>query len=100
MEIDRSRDSFTALSQMTKLVSLELLEPANLIIGFSSVLESLVNEISEIENKTEVNVRIKQIVEDLSVIQRQGEFMSKVLKKMNLESEWYQIPSVINGKKL
>jgi PAS domain S-box-containing protein len=100
MEIDRSRDSFTALSQMTKLVSLELLEPANLIIGFASVLESLVNEISEIENKTEMNVRIKQIVEDLSVIQRQGEFMSKVLKKMNLESEWYQIPSVINGKKL
>jgi hypothetical protein len=85
---------------MTKLVSLELLEPANLIIGFASVLESLVNEISEIENKIEMNVRIKQIVEDLSVIQRQGEFMSKVLKKMNLESEWYQIPSVINGKKL
>lgn len=96
-EIARSREKFTALSQMTKAVSLELLEPANLIIGFAAIAQELLKEMNATENKAEKKEHLERIVEDLERIQKHSEFMSMVLKKMNSESEWYQIPSVIKG---
>lgn len=82
---------------MTKVVSQRLLEPANFIIGFASVVEELHNEMNMTENLSERNEYSARILQDLKRIQKHGEYMSMVLNKMNSEAEWYQIPSVIKG---
>jgi signal transduction histidine kinase len=96
-EIAQSREKFTALSEMTKTVSQELLEPANLIISFSSVAEELLKEMKAAKDHKERKEYEERIMEDLQRIQKHSEFMSKVLNKMNSEAAWYQIPSVIKG---
>lgn len=96
-EIAQSREKFTALSQMTKIVSSELLEPANLIVGFASVAEELLKEMKAARDSAERREYEERIIEDLQKIQKHSEFMSKVLNKMNSEAEWYEIPSVIKG---
>lgn len=96
-EIAQSREKFTALSQMTKIVSSELLEPANLIVGFASLAEELLKEMKAARDSTERREYEERIIEDLQKIQKHSEFMSKVLNKMNSEAEWYEIPSVIKG---
>ncbi|MCE2846636.1 MAG: PAS domain S-box protein [Sphingobacteriales bacterium] len=96
-EIAQSREKFTALTNMTKVVSQRLLEPANFIIGFASVVEELHNEMNMTENLSERNEYSARILQDLKRIQKHGEYMSMVLNKMNSEAEWYQIPSVIKG---
>jgi PAS domain S-box-containing protein len=97
-EIERSKEKFTTLSQMTKMVSHELLEPANLIIGFADVAEEMLKELTATNDSREIDDLAARIEEDLQRIKKHGEFISMVLNKMNSEAEWYQIPSVINRK--
>ena len=97
LEIAQSREKFNALTNMTKAVSMKLMEPANLIIGFAGVAIELLNEMNSMANMEEMKECSARLLEDLGCIQKHGEFMSMVLKKMNSEAEWYQIPSVING---
>lgn len=99
-EINQSREKFTALTNMTKVVSMKLLEPANLIIGFAGVAEELLKEMEAPGNTVERKEHVDRILEDLKHIRKHGEYMSMVLNKMNSEAEWYQIPSVINGNTL
>jgi len=94
-EVAQSREKFSALSEMTKIVSRELLEPANLIIGFAGIAEELLKEMNVSEDKTQRKEYEERIIEDLQLIQKHSEFMSNVLNKMNSEAEWYQVPSVI-----
>jgi len=94
-EVERSREKFTALSQMTKVVSHELMEPSNLIIGFADVAEEMLSELTQSTNAEDREMLAARIAEDLKRIKKHGEFISRVLNKMNSEAEWYQIPSVI-----
>jgi PAS domain S-box-containing protein len=97
-EIERSREKFTTLSQMTKLVSHELLEPANLIIGFADVAADMIQELKDENDPEARNDLAGRIAEDLVRIKKHSEFISRVLNKMNSEADWYQIPSVIKRK--
>lgn len=97
IEIVQSREKFTTLINMTKAVSMKLLEPANLIIGFAGLAVDLLNEMNSMANADERIEYSERLLEDLGCIQKHGEYMSMVLNKMNSEAEWYQIPSVING---
>jgi PAS domain S-box-containing protein len=97
-EIERSKEKFTTLSQMTKMVSHELLEPANLIIGFADVAEEMIKELAETNDLQEIADLAERIELDLKRIKKHSEFISMVLNKMNSEADWYQIPSVINRK--
>jgi PAS domain S-box-containing protein len=99
-EITQSREKFTALTNMTKVVSVKLLEPANFVVGFAGIAEELLNEMDEAGSTAERKELADRILEDLKQIQKHGEYMSMVLNKMNSEAEWYQIPSVINGNTL
>ncbi|MFM2207090.1 MAG: hypothetical protein RL213_1065 [Bacteroidota bacterium] len=94
-EVDRSREEFTALSQMTKMVSHELLEPSNLIIGFAEVAEEMLKELSDTTDATDRKELTGRISEDLQRIIKHGDFISRVLNKMKSEADWYQTPSVI-----
>lgn len=98
-EIDQSREKFTTLTNMTKAVSLRLLEPANLIVGFAGIAEELLREMNATDNTVERKEYTERILEDLKYIQKHGKYMSMVLIKMNSEAEWYQIPSVMTGNK-
>jgi PAS domain S-box-containing protein len=97
MEIAQSKEKFTALTNMTKAVSMKLMEPANLIIGFANVAAEILNEMNMASTTAERIEYSDRLMEDLHCIQKHGEFMSMILNKMNSEAEWYQIPSVING---
>ena len=95
-ELERSREKFISLSSMTKNVSKELLEPANLIIGFADVAREMLKEMQLSNSSDERSHLADRIQEDLQRITRHGEFISRVLNKMNSEAEGYQIPSVIS----
>jgi len=99
-ELERSREKFISLSSMTKNVSKELLEPANLIIGFADVAREMLKEMQLSNSSDERSHLADRIQEDLQRITRHGEFISRVLNKMNSEAEGYQIPSVISRKEL
>jgi signal transduction histidine kinase len=80
------------------MVSHELLEPANLIIGFADVAEEMIKELAETNDLQEIADLAERIELDLKRIKKHSEFISMVLNKMNSEADWYQIPSVINRK--
>jgi hypothetical protein len=97
LEIAQSREKFNALTNMTKAVSMKLLEPANLIVGFAGIAEEILMELIMAATTAERNEYTDRLMDDIKCIQKHGEYMSMVLNKMNSEAEWYQIPSVING---
>lgn len=97
LEIAQSREKFNALTNMTKAVSMKLLEPANLIVGFAGIAEEILMELNMAATTAERNEYSDRLMDDIKCIQKHGEYMSMVLNKMNSEAEWYQIPSVING---
>ncbi|MFM2135064.1 MAG: hypothetical protein RL021_464 [Bacteroidota bacterium] len=94
-EAERSREKFHALSQMTKLVSHELTEPANLIIGFTGIAEDLLKELLETTDPVKKAELARDIEEDLKRAKLHAELMSRILNKMNTEADWFETPSVI-----
>lgn len=100
LEIAQSVEKFTALTNMTKAVSMKLLEPANLIIGFAAIAEELLTEMNIAGTLEERKEYLNRILEDLKYIQKHSQYMSMILNKMNSEAEWYQIPSVISGNNI
>ncbi|MFM9056523.1 MAG: PAS domain S-box protein [Bacteroidota bacterium] len=97
LEINQSREKFAVLTGMTKAVSMKLLEPANLIIGFAGIADELLQELNKAKNKEERKEYADRIQEDLERIKKHGEYMSMILNKMNTEAEWYEVPSVISN---
>lgn len=94
-EAERTREKFHALSQMTKLVSHELMEPTNLIIGFTGIAEDLFKELLETTDPIQKAELARAIEEDLKRAKLHGELMSRILNKMNTEADWFETPSVI-----
>jgi PAS domain S-box-containing protein len=94
-EAERSREKFHALSQMTKMVSHELLEPANLIIGFTEMANELLKDLAETTDPAQKAELVLSIEKDLERAKLHGEFISRILNKMNTEADWFETPSVI-----
>lgn len=97
LEQEMNKERIRQLLSLSERVSHELMNPANMIMGFTEMIRELVDDLSDNYHEDNKKDILDLIRTDLEKISSHSRYISQIIQRMDMEINYTAVPSIISN---